>query len=54
MDWLHYETLDMINGKSLVLDIYNDAINKAFFPKSGQQTCLAFLLKTSDLTRLRN
>ncbi|KAG1146785.1 hypothetical protein G6F37_005413 [Rhizopus arrhizus] len=54
MDWLPYEILNLINGKSPVLDIYNDAINKALFPKSGQQTCLAFLPKSSDLTSLRN
>ncbi|KAG1543519.1 hypothetical protein G6F49_011326 [Rhizopus delemar] len=58
MDGLPYEILHLIIGhpscKSLVLEVYNDAINKALFPKSWQQTCLVLLPKTGDLTSLSN
>ncbi|KAG0755178.1 hypothetical protein G6F24_012006 [Rhizopus arrhizus] len=58
MDGLPYEILNLIIGhpscKSLVLEVYNDAINKALFPKSWQQTCLVLLPKTGDLTSLSN
>ncbi|KAG1051534.1 hypothetical protein G6F43_006259 [Rhizopus delemar] len=58
MDGLPYENLHLIIGhprcKSLVLEVYNDAINKVLFPKSWQKTCLVLLPKTGDLTGLSN
>lgn len=58
MDRLPHEILNLIidhpSCKPLIVAIYNDAINKALFPKAWQQICLVLLPKTGDLTSLRN